>query len=111
MKHRQIIGSYVWNGIPSKVVLETSDDSVSPDEAATPQTIHNLKEKRKNLQSSPLDPMTHQPYELDLSPWAHLDDQTTLWLLWMLVADQPVLKTDPRHPLNYKGNSEDLILG
>jgi hypothetical protein len=111
MKHKQIIGSYTWNEIPSKVVIETSDESVAPHEGATPHTIHDLKEKRKNMQSSPRDPMTHQPYELDLSPWAHLDDQATLWMTWMLVADQPVPRSDPRHPLNYKGNPEDLILG
>ena len=110
MQYRQIIGSYTWNGIPSKVVLETSDDSVSPDEAVTSYTIHDLKESRKNLQSSPLDPMTHQPYELDLSHWAHLDDQATLHMTWLLVADQPIPLSDPRHPRNYKGDPADLIL-
>jgi hypothetical protein len=110
MKHQQIIGPHIWNGIPGQVILETTDNAPS-EEGWSAITIHDLKENINNLGGSKsLDPITYQPYDLDLSLWTHLNDEAELWMTWKFVADTPILLSDPRHPRNYKGNILDLIL-
>lgn len=104
-KHLEI-GSYTWNNIPGKIVLEISDTAPLK-HAPAPTTVRQLKELQQQLGGHLVDPISKQPYTLDLG---HLHDDTQLWMTWLIVADEKVHPSDPRHPRNYQGNIEDLIV-
>ncbi len=100
------LGPYIWNQIPGRAILEVSD-TLPKDGLAGMKTVKQLKEYAQQLGGQLIDRITGTPYTLDLT---NLEDDTQLWISWMHVADQPIPLTDPRHPNNYQGPLEDLIV-
>lgn len=106
MYQRIDLGSYTWNQIPGHVILEISDTSPK-DGLAGMKTVQQLKDYTRQLGGQLVDRVTGRPYTLDLT---NLNDDTQLWISWMHVADQPIPLSDPRHPNNFQGSLEDLIV-
>lgn len=106
MHQRLDIGPHVWNNIAGHVVLEISDMPPA-DGIAEIKTVRQLKESAEKLGGHLIDPISRRPYTLDLN---HLSDDTQLYMSWMHIADQTKELADRRHPQNYSGSLEDLIV-